>query len=620
MKAVISILVVCLLFLSRSNGFAQEKFKGTKYSLSEEESKLVSKKLKKYKPFEIDLKSLETHIKKEKESKKQLIQFDLEVEGETFNFTLVENDVLTKDFVLFENDRAVSLPKEAVHTYAGYVANHPKYALRLYISEKRFSGIFRTADGEYTLQPISDYGVKEPAQSSTIIRHILARVEDEIPSNENMVCGNKAVFGTVKPPRSANARVAFSSCKFVRLAIATDDEYYSVQNYSSASDVAAKMQEMVNNMEFVLLNNNQNTYGIAPVGLRLQLAALKVYNQNDPFNAQGTGNAVLEEFTNLVNNGTVFPTWITKNVSHLLTGRPMGNTGGVQFGQANPGRVCSDPAYATSCNTIKNFATSDIISYQNAWTVMLHEISHVLGATSDLGLTGFPDYCTDDLRSIMCQGLSKKLYFNQLSIDELDTYLNANGSCLYDNNALPAYSNNFTLFLNNNKINSTPVFINQYTKTLSIPNDPNTPLNASSFVPSDGRVNRFNTSLYSTQFMIGAAPNFTMTVSAYNQCGYSIWGVPFVYSSAGARVAVNTYPIPAADAVTIEQLPDEKSGDGQSPQEILLYDEKGNLLKRVLPFNKRYETILLNELKTGTYYFHIVYPDGVIEKKRILKR
>ena len=635
--------LVALLLLARL-GVAQDDFRGEADDVSDDEKKVLSSKFKQYETFKLNPADIRNAIRKNKPQKDKPYQFSLTIGGEKHNFFLFENDILADEFVFFQDGKAVEKKPAEVNTYSGYVDNLSTNALRFYVSDTRFSGIYKTDKGLFQFGLISDHGVAEKGNESKK-RIVVSSVDDEISALENMTCGN--VFTKpFSPSKGKGGRIgSFSlNCKYIKLAIATDYEYSLSQSamdgQAGISGLKEKIYDMVNKMEFVLYNNNQgvqNSLGISPtvppIGLRLQLTALATYtNSNDPFNYEGTTNTsngtttltidgagALGEFTNNVNNSTIFP-GVAKNIAHFLTGKALGATNGgmegqgtfPQYGQANTSTVCSSPSLATSVSTIKklrlNNLNNDGIGYSDVWATMLHEMTHTMGATD---LT-----CVNN-GTIMCPKRDKILYFNQQSTNEVTTYLGANSSCINDNIARPAYTNNFSLQLNGNNISNGPIMVNGATKTIDIPNDPTIPVTTSTFSATNSAVTVTKINNNRATFNINTAQSFTLNVFAQNTCGYSQWGVIFVYLASGARVGFDVFPNPANEMMNIEP---NKSGVEASEKaiglaKVLVYSENGTLIKEEVPRNNN---LITSDLNNGVYYLHIVDVEGNVSKKRII--
>ncbi len=615
--------VAIIVLLPMSKVFSQKEFKGNKTTTSKEEDAKLKESFKAQKVFEIDFSEIKNHVYSAKRSRTPK-QFTLDVEGEKFSFTLFENDILSDDFALIENGKVVGRKPKEISTYAGYYGDNPKNALRFSISDDRFAGFFQTEKGEYTFGPITDYKVKDNNGNKNR-RVAIAKTEDLISAVDGMLCGNMFGSKPASPKRvGATEKTLDLTCKYIKLGLATDFQYYQSEwfyaNQANVYTTLGRILDMVNRMEHVMLYNTKKL-GIttAPLGLRLQLAALDIRTTAGyPYLVTSTtGSDILNEFT----SRNIFAGYDV-NVSHLLSGRAMGASGfGDQFGQSNHSTMCSTSSSATSCSTIKVLSTGAFFpTYQDVWTTMLHEISHVMGASSDFPANTAA--CPSGDMSLMCNGPGKSAYYSQQSINEIVSYLSssANSSCIDGNTALPGYSNKFSLQLNGNTINSTPLFINSGAKILSIPPDPNTPLLSSNFSANDSRVYFYYKNLSNARFEIRTAPQFQMAVTAQNQCNYMYWGLPFVYSPSGARVGFGVYPNPADESIQLEPVENVLDiDDDLKITSVKIYDSKSDLIKDVPVTGQKFnELVVTSDLKSGVYYLHIIHKDGTADKKRII--
>lgn len=626
---------------------------------------MLKEKFKTYQTFQIKPSDIKNALRKSKGDETQPQKIKLTIGTEDIDLNLFENDILSDDFVYLENGKVKEKKQKEVITYAGYIGDNPKNFLRFLISDNRLSGIFKTEKGIFSISHLSDNGIKESNSVAFSKRLVLSNADDEISSLDNSFCGNQKTSIVKSNQKNSSSRTAVfsSNCKYIKLAIATDYEYFQYENTMNAdagiSGLRDKIYDMVNKMEFVLFNNNQTTYLVPAIGLRLQLSALTTYTTStDPFNYEGSfttfknssgivikttatidGNEVLAEFVNKVNQGVIFPPNVIINQSHFLTGKAMGASDGTgsiqgtftQYGQANTSKLCKEPNNAASVNSIKKLVpyttatysnvANPSVTYADVWTTMLHEMGHVMGG-NELECTSNP--------TIMCPKIGKQSYFNQQSVTEINAHLNSycscqstvtspSPSCLDKNIGAPTYSNNFALKLNGNDILSTPVFVNSLTKTVDIPISSTLPVTSSTFSSSNNLVTVTKINNNKATFKINSAPSFTFNVYAQNSCSFTQWGVPFVYSPSGARIAYETYPNPADDIINLQpenNINLEELEELADLDKIQLFSEKGIFIKEISDLGSK--KINTQDLKNGLYYLHLIDKDGNVEKKRII--
>ncbi len=625
MKTILKMLVASLLFSQLS--FAQNTFKGLPDATSNDESKTLYSKMSKFKVFKIRVSDIKKAIRKTPPTATSPFKFKLELGGETVDFTLFENDILSDDFVLLDKGKVIENKTKDIHTYAGYVNGHPDNAVRLLVSDNRLSGFFRTPKGYFHLSHLADFGVKEAENGNGLDKRIVySDVEDEFSTTEGMVCGNtlnpKNKREAVNGREAATANLA-PGCKYIKLAIATDADYSSRQSGlntgTGTTDIKEKIYDMVNQMEFIFLDNNFKKSNVAPISIRIRLTCLSINAMDNTVWGSDASN-ILKYFRD--NIGQFFPSSSSYDLAHLITGRGLspGSTAlGPQFGQAfTPlGSYCVNPAMAASVSTIVNFITNGLIDYDQVWKIMLHEICHNLGA-GDLAYSTPPHLCGSTTMSIMCQGLGKLAYINDYSRNEILSHLNGPGNACLSDVAKPGYTNNFKLKLNGNDIVSSMMAINGATKTLEIPFDQLLPVTYSTFVASNSAVSVTKINNNKAVFNINSAPQFFMTVSANNVCSYSQWGLNFIYSPSGARVAYNAYPNPADVTINVDAENIEDIEKMIGLDKILIYADNGRFVKEItVSSGDGTNTIVIDDLKNGIYYFHLVDKEGSIQKKRI---
>ena len=609
--------LLVLILLARLT-MGQSEFSENILSLSHDNDKEVKKSIKAYKAFEFDVKELKKLLR-QKKGIESPSEFIINLNGEKTKFTVFENDILDDNFVEYQDGKIVK-KKGEISTYAGYVNDHPKNILRLYVTDNRFSGFYETEQGIFNIGHLADCGVLEKSKNINKAQIYIAKTDDIYSNLGKGICG---IESTVKNARNAARTSACSptspnqmNCKFIRLAIETDDEFkanFTKPQVNSGIPVSATVTDAV--MDMV---NRANAPFLNSLGISLKLITIGSYpNGSDPYTA--TGGGVFGEFINsnfVLNN--------TADVAHLLTGRQLGGNAstGIFYGQATSGggSLCSpfsDPRKPVSistiacsggnCTQIVNSQHPTFVKYLDAYLTMAHEIGHVLGANHDD--SGNP--------TIMRSGEGKTAIFTTTNKTELLNYY-CNKSCVNSNTITSAYTNRLSLRLNGNPINSTPVFINRNTKVVAIPADNNsyTPLVTSNFSYSNPSVTVFYKTLNTTSFALVSVNSFTLNVSAYDGCLNYYWGVPFVYSAAGARVA-NAYPNPSNSELTIESS-DETPFDENEVEQVKIFQESNQ--EEVANFKFLDSKIQINteNLKAGLKYLKIYLKNGEVITKRIL--
>jgi hypothetical protein len=620
-------LIVILAFNTSFWTFAQTEFFEPTITLSKENDAEVKKLIKSYKTFEFDVKELKKLLRKKKGIESPS-EFTINLNGEKTKFTVFENDILDDNFVEYQDGKIVKYKGE-ISTYAGYVNDHPKNILRLYVTDNRFSGFFETEQGIFNIGHLADCGVSEKQKNINKAQIYIAKTDDIYSNLGTGICG---IESSVKNGRTATRTAACTSanqmnCKYIRLAIEVDDEFKAnfakPQVNTNSSGVQVQVSATVTDAVMDMVNRANAPY-LNYLGISLKLITIGSYpNGPDPYTATATTNPnVFQEFSNS-NFVTSNPT--SKDVCHLLTGRPLGGNAGAGYfyGQATAGggSLCnplSGIAKPVSISTIScgsnciqstnNTPNPTFLKYLDAYLTMAHEIAHVLGADHDP---------IQGSNTIMSGGEGKTAVFTTANKTEILNYY-CNKTCVNSNNITSAYTNRLSLRLNGNPINSTPVFINNNTKVVVIPPDNNSyiPLVSSNFSYSNPNVFVFYKTLNNTSFALGSVSSFTLNVSAFDGCLNYYWGVPFVYSAAGARLA-NAYPNPTDDELMVESSEETPFNENEVEQ-IKIFEE--NSQEQVADFKFSDSKIQINtkNLKAGLKYLKIHLKNGEIITKRIL--
>lgn len=156
------------------------------------------------------------------------------------------------------------------------------------------------------------------------------------------------------------------------------------------------------------------------------------------------------------------------------------------------------------------------------------------------------------------------------------------------------------------------------TKVVAIPPDNNSyvPLLSSNFSYSNPSVFVFCKTLNNTSFALGSVNSFTLNVSAFDGCLNYYWGVPFVYSAAGARVAT-AYPNPSDDELTIESSEETPFNVNEVEQVKILLENNQEEVADFKFLNSKIR-IRTENLKAGLKYLKIYLKNGEVITKRIL--
>lgn len=592
------------------------------FKLSKENDDKVKKHIKDFKVFELNIKELKKLLR-QKKGMETPTEFTLILSGEKIKFTVFENDILDDNFVEYQDGKIVK-NKGEIDTYSGYVNDHPNNILRLYVTDNRFSGFFQIDEVTYNIGHLADCGVQEKQKNINKSQIYIAKTDDIFSNFGNGICGVKSILNKARKTAVTGCTSPNQMyCKYIRLAIETDDEFeenFSKPQLNSGIPISATVRDAVIDMV-----NRANAPFLNDLGISLKISIISSYpDGNDPYIGVGSNsnNGIPSVYGEFRNSSFVLNLNNTADVAHLLTGRDLGGSAGAGYiyGQAQDGggSLCnsfSDYRKPISISTIKCYGNCDqsspqnptFLKYNDAYLTMAHEIAHVLGAEHDLSGN----------KTIMSGGEGKTAVFTSTNKNEIMSYY-CNKTCVNNNIITSAYTNRLSLRLNGNSINHTPVFINNNTKVVSIPPDNNSyiPLKSSNFSYSNPNVFVFYKTLNNTSFALGSVSSFTLNVSAYDGCLNYFWGVPFVYSPGGARV-INAYPNPSNNELTLESS-EENPFNESEVEKIKVFDE--NNQEEVIDFKFVDSNIKINtmNLNTGLKYLKIYLKNGEIITKRIL--
>lgn len=270
--------------------------------------------------------------------------------GSSATLQLAPYDVRAAGFRLYEQGAQGLrlLPTPASATWRGTVAGDPSSAVAATLVDGAMTAYVRLGSGAlWVVQPVREV---DPAAGPSL--HIVFRSQDSLVLP--FTCG---VQGQV--PAAAN--VGGEDVNYVcQVGIEADFPYYQA-NGSSTTNTQNDITGIVNAMDLIYRTDVQIVFSVTQI---------IVNTSTDPYTSSSAGT-LLGQFANYWNavRGNV-----TRDVAHLFTGRPMGQTSNGAIGIAYLGVVCNlGSAYSVSQSRFtSNFA------YRVAVTA--HEIGHNFGA------------------------------------------------------------------------------------------------------------------------------------------------------------------------------------------------------------------------------------------------
>lgn len=163
------------------------------------------------------------------------------------------------------------------------------------------------------------------------------------------------------PVNGARTDRGAGTCRIIRIAIDTDEEFTSLRFSGNATASA--------NYATILMGAVSSVYA-RDVGASIQVPFLRVWTSTDPYSAANT-SAQLPEFQNLWN--ATPPTAVARDAAHLLSGRQLG--GGIAYLSV----LCSlGSAYGVSANLGGSFPQPLADNRSGNWDpyVVAHELGH----------------------------------------------------------------------------------------------------------------------------------------------------------------------------------------------------------------------------------------------------
>ncbi len=579
-----------LALFSISQSYSQDKFDSKKYDVDKQDDDKIKTKVKAYRTAEVDLSSMNHNLKSKHK------------QGEGFNFTLnIENEAL--EFRLFENDIMVdnSTSKKVINTYAGYVNNKSENYVRLYLSDKRFSGVYKTSNGTFIITPFDDLNSGTKAKNNNKV--IVYRQEDDLTTQSNISCGY-FLRNPNQPQLLKGGRVAATNttsvCQVLQIVVETDYELWNI--FNNENNLRAKVAEWYNLAEQIYVSN---------FNLRLKVTLTRIdwknINAPYPYTVDGTSGTLLNIF------GTYWQANrndIPRNLAMMLSGKGLTwGSGATSYGDSFINSGCtSGGGYCMS--TVWHKGLNSQLSDQNISRNICHEIGHTFGA-GDLP-------CTSNDVTIMCPLIDKSNTFDATNKTTITNYLSSS-SCTTSGYKLSTtndagFTNDLILNYDGGSL-STPTFINNNAHILSVATSSSNNLLSTTFRVNNSNVYFWYRTNTDARFEARSTPSFTISVNADAQCFYSYWNILFNYSSS-LRIA--SYPNPTDEGFTVKSVSDDKSID-QFPNDLIkidIFDEKGNLAHSVQ--SKNGDFVETKNLKNGIYFLHLNYPDQSKEIKRII--
>ncbi|MGE3173556.1 MAG: zinc-dependent metalloprotease family protein [Planctomycetota bacterium] len=272
--------------------------------------------------------------------------------GTVFTLALMPHDVRSADFqLLVRDDNGIhAVPRPASVTYRGSALEDPNSWVAATIEGPQLKALVRMADGDlWVIQP-----VREVQPNAGPALHVVFRSTDS--ANLPWNCGVQGSL-TAPVPTPVQTDVTLE-CE---IACEADFQYYQL-NGSNSTATQNDITGVINAVETIYLADVQ-------IGYALTQILVNTSSATNPYTSSVAGT-LLNQFRNNW-NGT--HGGIQRDIAHLFTGRPMGQSSGGAIGIAFVSSVCTTSGYGVS---------------QSRWTgnfalrvaVTAHEIGHNFSA------------------------------------------------------------------------------------------------------------------------------------------------------------------------------------------------------------------------------------------------
>lgn len=602
--------------------YSQAQFRFEDYEVDAKTKIILKSNYKKSNTYKFNPQLLKNFIRKSKNNNQKPISFYIELNGENIKFNLFEKDLLDDKYEIIKEGKKYTKSQIEIDTFDGFTGENVDDYLNLVITDDWFSGKFKHNNNEYVIEnyTLNNLSDNEGKNKNTIF---ISDVEDLVSNLNEGYCGNNIkyqkkakVANVVYPGYSVPCNVSsLPTCKFLKMVICCDSKFLEGQSVSNRS------LAIIN-----YINNVDRIYN-TPNALKLRIKLVSppiIYNSSSPDPFGSYPGALNSTPTGIVNIGAqmnnysskriqVFGSNDEKTIHYYLSGKAYNGLSAnatitPQFGQASETYFLGRPNFVSQAiSTDTKLVGSSFVKLSNSdtYTIIAHEIGHLIGANHPTDLN---QSCST--KTIMCEGEGKSEYFSTINLNEIACFFNTFSGGLNNIVGSTYFNNNLGVKMNGNLINSTPVLINQQPKILDLVVD--SPfLNSSTYASNDNRVFFYYKNLFSTKFEIKTAPNFTMNITATNECFNYLRNIVFVYSPSGAKLGTSIYPNPASSELNLTENMDEVKIN-----KIEIYNENG-LINNNFDFTNETK-VNISQLKNGKYFIKIFKSDFSIETKQLI--
>ncbi|HEX5703468.1 MAG TPA: M12 family metallo-peptidase [Pyrinomonadaceae bacterium] len=344
------------------------------------------------------------------EGVRRLGRLSLKTGARTLEIMLTPNDLRARGYRAeeFSADGVTRiLPTPPVVTYKGTVAGLPNSEARLTVEDDKLEGMILTGDDVYYIEPGRRYSAAAQSSDYIFYRAADVRSDSTVSCPDSLGAQVNLSAKELMSQATVSYEHAFSPFKIIEIATEADFEYTNALGGSAAA----------NNNILSILNSVEAIYE-RDIGLTFTVSVQHTWTSPDPYSTAGAQAPAVNLLNSFAANHPFGSA--QRDVAHLWTGKDIGAPSGIAF----QGVVCRSPGAAYGLSKLRSTDPFPV-------TVPAHELGHTLGASHVDTVAG----CEN---SIMLATLTQSsTAFCNFSINEITSYVNANGSCLTDAPANP---------------------------------------------------------------------------------------------------------------------------------------------------------------------------------------
>ncbi len=294
-------------------------------------------------------------------------------------------------------DGNTAVKSAPINTFIGVVSGEANSNSRINVVGGRFEGYFESRGEKYFIESAANYS--DAAGSSD---YVVYRPQDALRTDE-FSCGTHLSEKIEYGKDLANSGAAVTSPGQKRIELATDADFEYVNTLGSISAANAEILGILNTVEGLYSNE---------LNLSIAITFQHSWTTADAFAGANTEQTVrnFQAYWNANYPQSTVP----RDAAHLFSGK--GNV--LSQGWAFIGVICNNPNFAYGMSGYINWSPG-------RYLITGHELAHNLGANH----VEAAQSCGNSLMNAQLTGVTP-LTFCQVSRDEINNFVSANGTCL----------------------------------------------------------------------------------------------------------------------------------------------------------------------------------------------